>query len=272
MQSTAQKRDFSEPLVPKSRRFKSMRVIMALMLRELESSDSRTSLGFLWSFIDPIASITLMSVVFGVISKTPPIGTNFPLFYMTGIVPFGIYATIANKSAGALKFSRSLLSFPAVKPIDAIIARSLLNFFIEVVVFLALAFVIIYFWQLDPHIRPDLVIQSIGLAALLGLGMGCFNAVLFLMVPAYDNLWSIITRPIMLFSGVLFPLASVPEPYASYLWWNPIAHPVELMRAGFYAEVAPKHVAELYVILISLGAFAFGMVMLHRHVRDVIDE
>jgi capsular polysaccharide transport system permease protein len=242
------------------------------MLRELESSDSRTSLGFLWSLIDPIATITLMSVVFGIISRTPPVGTNFPLFYMTGVVPFGIYATIAAKSSGALRFNRNLLSFPSVKPIDAIFARFFLNFFIEVTVFLVLSFVIITFWSLNPHIQPLLVIQAILLAAALGLGIGCFNAVLFLLVPTYDNVWSILTRPLMLASGVLIPISDIPEPYATYLWWNPAAHVVELMRAGFYPEVSGKNVSVLYVVVISVVTFALGMVMLHRHVRDAMED
>lgn len=257
---------------PRSRRFKSVRVIFALMMRELESSESRTSLGFLWAFIDPIGTITLMSVVFGLISRSPPIGTNFPLFYLTGIVPFGIYSTIAKKSAGSLNFSKSLLSFPAVKPIDAIIARSLLNFFIEIIVFLILAWVIVYFWSLNPHIKPGLVIEALLLAAALGLGIGCFNAVLFLIVPTYANLWSIVTRPLMLASGVLFPISAIPEPYQTYLWYNPIAHPVEMMRAAFYAEVVAKHASPVFVMMIAVGTFAFGMVMLHRYVRDVIDD
>ena len=272
MQSSASPPDFPLPQVPTTRRFKSLRVIAALMLRELESSDSRTSLGFLWAFIDPIATITLMSMVFGVISRSPPIGDSFPLFYMTGIVPFGIYSALAAKSAGALRFSRSLLSFPSVKPIDAIMARFLLNFFIEVIVFLVLSFVIIYFWSLNPHIKPLLVIQAILLASALGLGLGCFNAVLFLLVPTYDNLWSIVTRPVMLASGVLIPIDSVPEPYASWLWWNPIAHPIELMRAGFYPEVTPSNVSVTYVMLIALGCFTLGMIMLHRHVRDAMED
>ncbi len=260
------------PQTPSGRRFKSVRVILALMLRELESSDSRTSLGFLWAIIDPIATITLMSVVFGIISRTPPVGTNFPLFYMTGVVPFGIYATLAAKSSGALRFNKNLLSFPSVKPIDAIFARFLLNFFIEVAVFLILTFVIIYFWSLNPHIKPLLAIQAILMASALGLGIGCFNAVLFLLVPTYDNVWSIITRPVMLASGVLIPINSIPQPYAGWLWWNPIAHPVELMRAAFYPEVTTANVDPIYVVSISVVAFAIGMVMLHSHVRDAMED
>ena len=272
MQPAVSKPEFPLPQVPTIRRFKSLRVIAALMLRELESSDSRTSLGFLWAFIDPIATITLMSVVFGVISRSPPIGDNFPLFYLTGIVPFGLYAALASKSAGALRFSRSLLSFPSVKPIDAIMARFLLNFFIEIIVFLVLTFVIIYFWSLNPHIKPLLVIQSLLLAAALGLGLGCFNAVLFLLVPTYDNLWSIVTRPIMLASGVLIPIDSIPEPYATWLWWNPILHGVGAVRGGFYDVYDAYYVSPAYVLFVAMSCLTLGLLFLRAHHREILSN
>jgi capsular polysaccharide transport system permease protein len=258
--------------VPRTRRFKSFRVISALMLRELESSETRTSFGFLWTFIDPIATIALMTVVFGIISRTPPIGTSFPLYYMTGIIPFGIWRGLASKTAKSLKFSSNLLNFPSVKPIDAIVARFLLNFFIEIIVFICLAFFIITAWSLKPNIDPLLIIESLTLAAVLGLGFGCFNSVLFLILPTYDNIWSIFSRPILLASGVLVPISSLPEPYQTLLWWNPMAHPVEIMRAGFYSEAPAVHSSPLYVILISLVTFTIGMILLHRQVRDAMEN
>lgn len=265
-------RPLPAPRTPRPRRFKSLRVIGALVLRELESSESRTALGFLWAFIDPIATIALMSLVFSVISHIPPVGSNFPLFYMTGIVPFGLYAALSTKAASAPKFSRPLLNFPAVRPIDAIMARAILHFFIHMVVFAVIALGIVLIWNLNPNIDLLLVIEAIAMASILGLGMGCFNAVLFLLVPSYENLWSVLTRPLMLASGVLIPINLIPEPYAGYLWWNPIAHPIELMRAAFYPEVGRENVSVLFVALVALTTFTIGMVMLHRVVRDALEN
>ena len=76
----------------------------------------------------------------------------------------------------------------------------------------------------------------------------------------------------MLASGTLIPISAIPEPYQTYLWWNPIAHPIELMRAGFYPQVGRENVDVLFVVLISLGAFAIGMVMLHKMVRDAMES
>lgn len=260
------------PQALRPRSFKTLRVIIALILRELESSESRTSLGFLWAFIDPIASIAVMTLVFSVISHIPPIGSNFPLFYMTGIVPFGIYAALSTKAASAPKFSRPLLNLPVVRPLDAIIARAILHLFIQLIVFAVLALSIILYWDLNPNIDALMVIEAIFMAVGLGLGMGCFNAVLFLLIPSYEKFWSVLTRPLMMASGVLIPINFVPEPYATYLWWNPVAHPVELMRAAFYPEVGRENVSVLFVVIVTMVTLTLGLVLLHRVIRDALER
>lgn len=258
--------------MPRSRRFKTLRVIGALMLREVESRDARTALGFLWSFIEPIGAIVLMSVVFSLIMRSPPLGTNFPLFYLSGMLPYGIYTEMSRKTASALRFSRSLLGFPAVTPMDAIFARFLLNFFVEIVVFVILAIIIIWMYGLTVHIDVIRACQSILVAGALGLGFGCMNTVLFMASPTYETVWSLLTRPLMIASGVLIMIDDVPQPYQGYLWWNPVGHVVSMMHEAMYATYEAPAVSVTYPLMLSLVAFTIGMVTLHRYIRDAMDE
>ena len=71
------------PQSPKPPRFRMARVVAALVLRETGSRDSRASLGFLWNVIEPVVSIAILSFLFSLISRTPRLGTNFPLYYVT---------------------------------------------------------------------------------------------------------------------------------------------------------------------------------------------
>ena len=124
---------------PKSRRFRTLRVVMALILREIGSHDSRSSLGFLWSVIEPMATVIVLSIAFALFTRTPRLGTNFPLYYVTGIVTFHIYSQIGNEVASSVRFSRSLLGFPSVTVLDALFARFFLNYLTSTVVFIVLA-------------------------------------------------------------------------------------------------------------------------------------
>jgi capsular polysaccharide transport system permease protein len=258
--------------VPKPRRFKFLRVTGALVMREIASTDSRTSLGFLWQLIEPVATIFLLSFIFQLMTRKPPLGTNFPLYYVTGVVPFGLFSAVGNKVSLAVRFSKPLLEFPSVSVLDALAARFLLNFLIECAVFVILTMSIIAFYHLHVIINIPLAIESLVLMGGLALGIGTFNSVLFVAFPVYESIYGVVTRPLMLLSGVLFSIESLPAHFRDWLLWNPIANPITLMRAAFYPGVDTSFVSPLYLVLVSLISFTLGLITLRRFFRDALDR
>jgi len=68
------------------------RVIAALIIRETRTRFADSKLGYGWALIEPILHITVLSVTFAVLMYgQPPIGTEFFIFYYTGLVPYHIF-------------------------------------------------------------------------------------------------------------------------------------------------------------------------------------
>ena len=260
------------PQIPRSRRFRTFRVVTALILRETGSRDSRASLGFLWTLIDPIASVMILSLVFSMITRTPRLGTNFELYYITGVVPFHLYSGVVGKIASSMRFSRNLLGFPAVTVVDALMARFLLNVFTNVVVFIVLILTTVYYYDL--RVYPDMgaVLLSLTMAAALGLGVGTLNSVLFLASPTYESIWGILNRPMMIMSGALFLLTDLPDNIFQYAWWNPVAHVLGEMRYAFFPTAVSGWISPAYVFLVAGVTFTLGLIGLHRYVFDALDR
>ena len=88
-----------QPELP-SRRFKSGRVITALMLREMSTTYGRSPGGYLWAVLEPIGSIAMMTLILavGLRIRVPSLGLNFPMFFATGIMPFMMYQRTQAKS------------------------------------------------------------------------------------------------------------------------------------------------------------------------------
>ncbi len=69
--------------------FATGRVVAALMLREMSTTSGRNPGGYIWSILEPVAGIALMSWIFITIGlSSPGLGTNFAMFYATGLLPF----------------------------------------------------------------------------------------------------------------------------------------------------------------------------------------
>lgn len=252
-----------------ARRFRTLRTVGALVLREIESSNGRSSLGYLWAVVEPVAGILLMTVIFSIVFHAPPIGDSFAFFYASGFLPFTAYLDISQKVSQAIRFSRPLLFCPGVTFLDALLARFLLGALTQVVVVGAVVGAMIPLLGLE----VILDLPAIGLALVfcfaLALGVGSLNCFLIERFPSWERIWSIATRPLFIVSAVFFVFDGVPQPYRDWLWWNPLVHVVGQMRRGFYPSYEGAYVSAYYVLAVAGAAFLAGLVFLGRYHRDL---
>lgn len=261
-----------EGLRPLRRSFASTRTIVALMLREMATTNGRSPGGYLWAVLQPVAGIALLTVLFSLALRNPPLGVSFPLFYASGIVPFLMYLGLSNRIAVAVLFSRPLLAYPSVTFIDAILARFLLNFLTEVMVaYLIFAGILMFF---DTRAILDLpsIALSLGLTGALALGVGTLNCYLFTRFPAWQQVWAILMRPMFLVSCVLMVYDSIPRFAREILWYNPIVHLVGLMRRGFYASYDAPYASPVYVLAVSGLCLLLGLILLRHNQYKLLNR
>jgi capsular polysaccharide transport system permease protein len=257
--------------IPRTRRWRTSRTILALMLREMATTYGRSAMGYLWAIVEPVAALALLSMVFGLFLRSPALGTNFPLFFASGFLVFNIYSGVGNSVARAVQFSRPLLEYPAVTPLDAIAARFLLNFLTHLMVISIILIGIVLVYDLRVVMDLQRLLLALALAGVFALGIGTFNCYLFVAFPSYVHVWAILNRPMFLLSGVLFLFDSVPQPFRDMLWYNPLVHLIGLMRSGVYATYDASYVSVAYVLGLSLLLLLAGLYMQHRYLRSAMN-
>lgn len=252
------------------RRFAATRVIAALVLREMSTRYGRTPGGYVWAILEPLAAIIFLSIGFSLVMRTPSLGTSFLLFYTTGYLPFHTYQNLTNMIGAALRFSKPLLKYPAVSWLDAVLARFLLNGLTNVLVTIILLTGILM--VIDGRTVVDLppVIGAVAMAILLGLGMGTVNCAISGLFPLWELIWSILSRPLFLASGIFFLYDNMPPLAQEILWYNPLIHIIGLIRRGFYPTYTASYVEPVYVLGFSLILLALGLLLLGRHHRDIL--
>lgn len=238
------------------------RVLFALVMREMVTRYVRSAGGYIWAIIEPLATIALLSAVFSAIARHPSLGTNFPIFFATGYGVFYIYKDISASVSAAVQSNRSLLTFPRITMLDVILARFLLQTVTSIMAFsVIMAGLLIYY---DMHMPLDFraIFAAFAYAALLGIGIGALNCVLFAFSPTYQRVFNLVNRPLFLISGVFFIFEDVPANLQQYLWWNPLIHVTATMRTGFYAEYHATFVSPVYVLLVALTTLTLGVLLL----------
>ena len=248
------------------------RAVGALMLREMTTTHGRVPGGYLWAVAEPLAGIALLSVIFAIGFHAPALGTSFPLFYATGLLPFLAFSDITGKLAQALNFSRPLFAYPAVSMFDAILARFLLAALTQLAVASLLLGGILFLSE--TRATPDLgtLAQAAGLLAALSLGVGAMNCLLIGVMPLWQRVWSIVMRPMFLISGVFFTYQSIPLPWRDLLWWNPLIHVTGLVRRGLYPGYDASYASPTYVLALGLTVALLAGLGLRRWHRDILSD
>ncbi len=261
------------PNIPASRRlFPGARTIFALMLREMATTYGRSPGGYLWAILEPTAGILLLTLIFSAAFRAPPLGVNFPIFYASGLVPFMLYIGVSNKMATALLFSKPLLTYPTVTFIDALTARFLVNVLTHIMVAYVIYSFILLVYETRTIIDLPRILLAFAMAAVLSGGIGIMNCFLFSRFPVWQQIWTIINKPLFLISCIFFIYESIPQPYRDYLWYNPVVHIIGVSRSGFYSNYRAEYASPLYVMGLGLGLTLLGLVLLKRHYRDLIEQ
>jgi len=256
----------------RQRRFASMRAIVALMLREMATTYGRSPLGYLWAILEPVAGIALLTAIFSSGFRTPPMGTNFAIFYASGLVPFMLYTDLNIKIMTSLGYSGSLLVYPRVTFMDALLARFFLNGLTQLLVGYVIFTGILLLFDTQTVLNLPALGLAYAMALALAVGVGAFNCFLAGMFPSWARIWSIVNRPLFLISCIFFLYETVPEPWRSYLWYVPTIHIVGQARAGFYPYYDAPYVSLIYVFSLSLILLVLGLLFLRRFSRTILQQ
>lgn len=194
------------------------------------------------------------------------------MFYATGFLPFTVYQGVLNTVSRALNFSRPLLMYPAVTWLDALIARAILNSLTGIMVSYLVLVGIVTFSDTTTVLDAGPIALATFMTALLGVSIGVMNCLLIGLFPAWEIIWSIVSRPLFLVSGIMFIYEDLPRNIQWLLWYNPLMHITGELRKGFYPMYSPDYVSPSYVILVSLVLLTFSLILLKKYYRDILAQ
>jgi len=250
--------------------FAPLRSIMALILREMSTRFGRNPGGFLWAVLQPLAMILILAIAFSLLMRTPSLGESFILFKATGILVFQMFKQTSTFVAKSISQASSLLEYPRIAWIDAVLARFILNVAIGLIVSVIILTGVIVYEDIQTILDWSQILTAYALAALLGLGVGSLNIYMFMRFPVTENIWRILTAPLMILSGAIILYEDMPYIAQDYLWYNPALHITGIMREGFYPIYRPEYISVTYVLVWALVPMVIGLLLVRRHYRDLL--
>jgi capsular polysaccharide transport system permease protein len=238
-----------------------LRVLHALMIRELITRFGRDNIGFLWIMVEPLLFAVLVAIIWHYLHGETMHGVGVTAFIVSGYIPLTLFRHVVARSVAVFTANGSLLYHRQVKIFDFILVR----FFIELIGgMMAYFFIGCILIIIGDFPIPD----NIGL--LIGgwfvYSFFCFSLCLIIaplseMSEVLEKFVPVTTYVMIPFSG-LFTMASwlTPE-MRSYFLYSPFVNGMEMMRKGIWGEQVTAYYDPWYTIWLSLALTLVGLTL-----------
>ncbi len=239
----------------------SLRVIWAVMLRDVRTRFFNHGLGYLVAIVWPLVHVLILIGFYVFFGRAVPYGDSAYVFFAVGLTPFMAWNYMSRFVMLSLLMNRPLLAFPAVKVLDVLFGRAALEVlcvFCFIIFLCALGLVMGY--DVAPH---DLVQASLALAVTIGLGLGfgMVSAVISMMAPGWVTVHMLMIIVFYIASGVIFLPPEMPAQVLEALAWLPLIHATEWMRGAFFEGYPVTILDRGYVTAWAVGSILLGLTL-----------
>lgn len=236
-------------------------LIFFLTWRDVKVRYKQAVLGVSWAILQPLLTVLIFTVVFGILLRTPSQDLPYPLFAFSALLPWQLFATALQRSSISLVGNANLITkiyFPRLAiPISSVFA-ALIDFGVSLLVF----FGMMIFYQYWTGWRVLWVIPFLLLVLLTALAAGFWLSALNVQYRDIQHMVPFIIQVWMYASPIVYPIEIIPEGTWRMLYGlNPLVGVIQGFRWALLGTDQPDltmliSVAVVLVLLIS-GLFYF---------------
>lgn len=244
-------------------------VMHAVILRDIRSRFFSHGLGFLIAPLFPVAHIVILLTIYTATSRTAIFGDDLKLFFATGLVPVLTITYISRFMSSSLLANKSMLAFPAVRLIDIVLARSILEFLAIVISTFLIVIILMGFGTSPAPYFPYEAFICMVFTAVLAVGIGIVVSVITAIFPIASMVYAFSTVIIYLASGAPIYLEALPAKIVYICSFNPAFQAVAWMRSAYYMGYPTQYLDKTYLLMWAICSLAVGLLM-ERSLRQYI--
>ena len=242
-----------------------LRVIGALLMREVITRYGRHNIGFFWLFVEPMIFTMGVAALWSALQATHGVRIPIVAFAVTGYSSVLLWRNMPNRLVGAVGPNLALMYHRNVKVIDVYAARLALEAVGATISFVALAcFFTAMGWMQAPEDVGKVLIAWI-LLAWFGAGLALFVGALSERTEIIEKVWAPITYLMFPLSGAAFMVDWLPPSVQGAVYYLPMIHGVELLREGYFGSAVRAHYDLAYMTSCCLGLTLLGLLQ-ERHI------
>lgn len=235
--------------------------------QELTVKYKRSALGFLWSLLNPLATMLISSFVFGSIMRFDL--KDFVVFLYAGLLPwnfFGISIDFCGTSIlNAEGFIKKVYIPKIIFPMSIIISK-----FIDMVLSMVALFVIMIFIGAKASFALLFLPISFIIIFLFTTGFSLLLATVTVFFRDSRYLMNVAMNAWYYLTPILYPIEVLPEKVQWLFYLNPSYYVIEMFRAPIYLHVLPNIENILIAVAVSVTIFLLGLRCFYKYEKEFV--
>jgi ABC-type polysaccharide/polyol phosphate export permease len=237
-----------------------------LVARDLKVRYRRSVLGVVWTMLNPLLMMIVITVVFAEILRIPR--EHFNVYFLSAFLIWNFFAQTTAWSTACFQGYAPLIKkiyVPKAIFVLATVVSGLVNLVISLV---PLALIMLFVGH--PFSKSLVFIPlPILLIAVFSLGVSLLLAPICIVFADVRQLYEVVLPMWMYLTPVIYPMDMVPDAYRGLVNANPMTYFVEAFRAPVYAGQLPPASLIVASTLFAFAALAIGSGVFARYSNRV---
>ncbi len=242
-------------------------LIKQLVQRDLKLKYKRSVLGYMWSLLQPLMMMAVMSIIFSQIFRYNV--DNYSVYLICGNVIFTLFSEATSNSMNAIISSAGLIKkvyipkmiFPLSKCIV-----SLVNFFYSliavIIILIAFRIEITNAILLFPIVVICVFFFSLGIGLILATAATFFRDVLYL--------YGILLQVWMYLTPIFYPLEALPIDVANVVKYNPLCVYLTYFRDTVMYGTIPTLTQTLVCVIWAVISMLLGIYVFNKNQKKFL--
>jgi len=242
-------------------------VLQQLLVRDLRIRHKHTKLGFLWSLLNPILQLGVLTAVF---TKMTALDVrDYPVFAFSGLLPWMFFQ--ASWLVGAYSYidNQALLRRAFLPRVIFPLGRVLVRFIDYLVATAALSVAAVFFgyqiglvWLALPF--------AIVLLFLFSLGVSMLAAVVSVYIRDFLHLQTVLSQVVYLATPIIYPATALPPTYGALIAYNPVYCVIQLFQSLIHQGRLPDITEWASAGVVAIITLTLGLLAIRTADNDLV--
>lgn len=237
-------------------------LLTELIKRDISGKYKDSTLGLFWSFLNPLLSMIVLTMVFSLIFANTI--ENFPVYLLSGKLVFDLFANATTGAMDSIKANSEIIKkiyVPKYMFAVGIVCSEFINFLISLVVLVAVMIVT------GAPFHAALIYSPIPLFFLLVLtmGVGLILATATTFFTDIKYLYGVLVMLLSFMTPLFYPIDIIPQEYLFAYKLNPLYSAVECFRNIILGGTFPSTWPFMLLVVTSIASLIIGVAIFFKY-------